>query len=364
MAFGLSLSLFIATSLLIKKNAGIQDKILLIWVIILGLVIILAFYEDFNLAHGFPFPFVFIFRGPLAFLHGPLFYLFVFYSINHSNSFNKVHLYHFLPFMISFILIAQRHLLGDHEILESLGNAFHRDIRYLIPKALIVFSIASYSFLAFRKLLKKRHTGGSTTQSNIRALKLFALIIFISSFLNIGIGLAQAFAADFDSHHTYVALHLYLSLILFIIGILVLHYPNSSVETSPNCHTHPVSHEEKLVRLHQEMLAIFEKQKPYLQHDLSLPDLARMLGTNDHYLSQSINRHTGMNFFDLINSYRVNEFKSLLRKPESNCKRILDLAYDSGFNSKTSFNRSFKKLTGMTPSEYRLVHCQACLEVY
>lgn len=90
----------------------------------------------------------------------------------------------------------------------------------------------------------------------------------------------------------------------------------------------------------------------YLIEDLTISAFAHELGIEPHQLSRFLNVHLNTTYTDLINSYRVHEAKSLLiNKPEDS---ILDIAFSSGFNSKASFNRIFKKMAGMTPSEYRL----------
>src|SRR5690625_577176 len=93
--------------------------------------------------------------------------------------------------------------------------------------------------------------------------------------------------------------------------------------------------------------------KPYLESDLTLPKLAEELDLSTHHLSQVINEMHGKNFFNFINKYRVAEVKRKIQDPEFQNYSLLGIAYESGFNSKSAFNRVFKNVTGMTPSEYR-----------
>ena len=92
-------------------------------------------------------------------------------------------------------------------------------------------------------------------------------------------------------------------------------------------------------------------EKPYLNSSLRLHDLAERLDFPHHYISQVINNLDGENFADFINKYRIEEAKKLLLEP--NQKKIIHVAYDSGFNNKASFNNAFKRFTGMAPSEFR-----------
>lgn len=96
-----------------------------------------------------------------------------------------------------------------------------------------------------------------------------------------------------------------------------------------------------------------EKEKPYLMPALTLDKLAAQLKMQPRILSHLINRHFACNFFEFINSYRVEESKRMLADPLCAEKNMLDLMYDVGFNSKASFNTLFKKKVGMTPSEFR-----------
>lgn len=93
--------------------------------------------------------------------------------------------------------------------------------------------------------------------------------------------------------------------------------------------------------------------KPYLEANLSLPELANKLEIPSHHLSRVINEQFGMNFFDFINQYRIDEVKSKIGNPKYAHLSLLGIAFDSGFNTKSAFNRVFKKITGLTPSEYK-----------
>lgn len=96
-----------------------------------------------------------------------------------------------------------------------------------------------------------------------------------------------------------------------------------------------------------------ENEKLYLDPKLTLPVLSKTTAIPVRYISQVINEELNKNFNDFINSYRVSECKKLLNKNEENSKNILEAAYQSGFNSKSSFYDAFKKETGLTPSQYK-----------
>jgi len=99
------------------------------------------------------------------------------------------------------------------------------------------------------------------------------------------------------------------------------------------------------------LLKLIEKEELYLNGKLSLKDVADRLIISNNYLSQIINQKTGKNFFRFINEYRVEKAKQLLAG-NAGKYTILSIAYDCGFNSKSSFNTIFKEYTGKTPSEF------------
>jgi AraC-like DNA-binding protein len=100
------------------------------------------------------------------------------------------------------------------------------------------------------------------------------------------------------------------------------------------------------------LIKYMKEKMPYREESLTLNQVAEDLNIHANNLSQVINKKEGCNFRDFINSFRVEEVKKRLLKPESKDKNILSIAYESGFNSKSAFNLIFKKHTHMTPSEY------------
>ncbi|MEO0779696.1 MAG: AraC family transcriptional regulator, partial [Bacteroidota bacterium] len=102
----------------------------------------------------------------------------------------------------------------------------------------------------------------------------------------------------------------------------------------------------------ERLVELMEREKPYLNPRLTLSDLASLLNTNVHQLSRLINEGFAVNFYDFVNGYRVREFKRRVILPEYQSQTFLAIAFSVGFNSKTAFNRSFKKLTNSTPRQF------------
>ena len=91
-------------------------------------------------------------------------------------------------------------------------------------------------------------------------------------------------------------------------------------------------------------------ETPYLDPELTLPALAQRLGTNASILSAVINNAFGRNFNDFVNGYRVEAVKKMLQDPANSHYSLLGIGLACGFNSKSTFNRVFKKMTGSAPS--------------
>ena len=109
---------------------------------------------------------------------------------------------------------------------------------------------------------------------------------------------------------------------------------------------------EEIENYKNQLTKLMHANLPYLNADLKSKDLAEKLGVSPKVLSQVINQSFNQNFFDFINTFRCEEVKSVLQGPDKKIT-IIEAMYQSGFNSKSSFNKEFKKLTGQTPSEFK-----------
>jgi len=98
---------------------------------------------------------------------------------------------------------------------------------------------------------------------------------------------------------------------------------------------------------------LMQSQEPFLDPTLNIQQLADLLNIPAKELSQLINVHMGQNFFNLINNYRIKKAQEILRDPNKQAVTVLEILYEVGFNSKSSFNTAFKKHAGTTPTQYR-----------
>ncbi len=155
---------------------------------------------------------------------------------------------------------------------------------------------------------------------------------------------------------------LFLSFVLYAIGYFALRQPEifsgemrAALASMPAASKYQKSTlttgkaEEYLHKL-QEFMA---RQKPHRDSGLNLPGLAKMLALPPHHLSQIINEKLQQNFFEFVNRHRVAEAQQLLRDPARAHLNIAEIGFTAGFSSISAFNAAFKKITGITPSQFR-----------
>lgn len=229
----------------------------------------------------------------------------------------------------------------------------------------IAISLSGIIYVAWTVILLKKHRRKTRGQfSNLEKVSLNWL-----RFLTIGLGGIWFLVAVFSNDLlVYAGVVIFVFLIAFF-GVRQTHIfahneTSAAVETEADSEIITGNNEQRKKysksglteelseKLHKSLREIMIKEAPYRKSDLSINELSSQLGVHPNYLSQIINGKEGKNFYDFVNTYRVEEFKRLITIPENRQITLLSLAFDCGFNSKSSFNRYFKKTTGKTPSEY------------
>ncbi len=115
---------------------------------------------------------------------------------------------------------------------------------------------------------------------------------------------------------------------------------------------------EESKRIYRTLIRHMENQKPFLDPNIKLSEIAHQIGTKPHHLSRAVNENYEGNFMDFVNKYRIDEAKSILIHKDTQTLKMLAVAMESGFGNKVSFYKSFRKFTGVLPSEFKSQHQQ------
>ncbi len=298
----------------------------------------------------------------------PLLYLFILSVVYNDFRLKTVHLLHALVFLLYNIILVPNYYLLDNEAKLIFVNSaeFHSSLEsklnYLLLhlQEITYLVLSFYIILRYRKLLLENYA--SASMMNFRWLLTFITLVTIYTllalaknlFLLIGVQNVYAYLLVF----TALAMLICLSWIViralqspeFFRGIdSRLQLVRSLVDAESDSNEHSPKTISRIARLKEYMIG----QKPYLDAGLTLHQLARQLNMEDRDLSVLINRVLKKHFFDFVNSYRIEHAMKLLRDPDNKELTILEVLYDVGFNSKSSFNTAFKKHTSQTPSDYR-----------
>jgi len=151
----------------------------------------------------------------------------------------------------------------------------------------------------------------------------------------------------------------YISMLLYISGFVVVsrqinaHQEAEKGEIQKPKYEKSSLSEDKKTEILNKVTVLLEREKYFSRKTLSLAVLAKAVNEPPHYVSQVINEKLDKNFFDLIASYRISEARVLLHNKELDQLTIEEIAEQVGYNSKAAFNKTFKTITGVTPSEYR-----------
>ncbi len=354
--------------LILQKKKALHDKILICWLLYLSLytgIYGLFYNELFTDFHLLSVSFI-----SLLLLHGPFLFFYISALIDHKDRFRKEKLLHFIPFILFnlYIVIAS----FSPEISEQI-NLDHTESAHGAPLLLNVFLLLTvisgpFYFIISILLLKKLDINifnNFSTYENVnldwlrRLVYTFGLIWTVLMIFATIHHVFQMFSWIFCTH----GLTLSLSAFIILIGYyglkqkeIFIQYPNLNTEyvTEPKTkYAGMLLKNEDIEQYVSKIRHFMAAEKPYLDADLTLPELANRLDIPSHHLSRVINEHFGINFFDFINQYRIEEVKARIDNPEYRNLSLLGIAFDSGFNTKSAFNRVFKKMTGFTPSEYR-----------
>ena len=312
-------------------------------------------------------PHLFFIGSSFTILWGPILYFYV-KSLTYKNfRFKKMDLWHALPFLLHFsylTIIFHLHTAETKRILISSQSVMPYNlsiyIEFFINVSILVYTVAAWRIIINYRLAIK------DTLSSIEKVKLSWLIFVLSGFFVkwtfdvwyfIGFVITGKFLL-LPLIFSRIALFLFLNIMIF----KVLRQPQlfCGIEESKKEKKYSLSKtvsKQYIAKLSRFM----EKSKPYLDPEITLFDLADKVNIPARSLSEVVNLHLGQNFYEFINGYRIKESQKILTDPSSPQRTVLEILYQVGFNSKSAFNNTFKKTTGMTPSQFRQLNLQSQL---
>ena len=364
---GIFLCFFFQFLLLTKKKATTPDRILAVWMFVFG-IHIFSYYLHW-LGYWEVYPHLSGIHHPFPLLHGPFLYLYILFSVRGDQHFNWQNYIHFVPallfyvYMIPFLFFytEDQKLMVNHGEIDDYSGFITFSIFAFITSA-VCYAVASYRLLYRYEYLSKQNFA-YTESIDLNWLKVVIwgmgmtfVIATVFIILETGLGVSFNFNTDLVFFVLIIAF-------IFYLGYSGIRYKNifaDNLDLNHRIYEPRATREyersglkpEVASRYHQNLLELMKTSKPHLEPKLTLSNLADELEISVNHLSQVINQYEGKNFFDFVNSFRVEEFKKRALDPANQNYSILAIALDSGFNSKSSFNQVFKKITGKTPSQY------------
>ncbi|MDV7185807.1 helix-turn-helix domain-containing protein [Lutibacter sp. TH_r2] len=352
--------IFYILVILFSKSKQINSILLLLFILTLCLSLVPVLLNML-----FYFPPLWL-NTSFGLLWGPLLYFYIVSLLKEKINFNYL-IFHLVPFLVFFTLTVffEYNILPQPPNVELPPNLSNTNSK-LIFTIIQNISLLGYSLVALFILDKhnkniKNHFSYTDARLTIR-WSYIIIIFFVSAYLLVAFTMLFTFdltrIIPIDLHLLLIAIFIY---ILGYLGIKqqpvylnMLEKDNVKVEAIGKEKYVKNKLDEDLKNEYLSKLVDYlKREKPYLQPKLSIDDLSEALEIPKHFISQIINNSLNHTFYSLINSYRVEEVKQRIIDDKQGKYTLLAIAFDSGFNSKSGFNKNFKLETGMTPFEFK-----------
>lgn len=360
---GIVLAFFLGFLLFSKKDKVFTDNILSLWLIFIG-IHLSGYFLNYK-GYWDIYPHLIGITAPLPFLYGPFLYLYVIYSIKSKSNLKKKDYIHFAPALISYIYMIPFYFFYSVKEKIQVDKGLIDDFGFFSNIMLIGFVLSGigYSVLSYRKLVHRENVVeenfSNSNRINMSWLR-YSIIGIVSVFITAAVVIV--FREILGFQFPFNADILFYSI---IVGFVV--YVGYSGIRQQDLFSNTPLNEEVLIqsgseyknsslkldvaiKKHNELLELMKEDKPFLNPKLVLNELAQSLSISTNHLSQIINQYEHVNFHDFVNKYRVEEF--ILKAQNNKSYSLLGHAFDSGFNSKSTFNSVFKKFKSVTPSQY------------
>lgn len=322
---------------------------------------------------------------PLIFLYGPLMYLAFSYMTANITKIKAEHFFHFLPFIAySFLLTPFFLKTGATKIF--LYEHYVKGVAYIdfFPHLMMfvkVLMFLIYSIIPFMFVLKFKNTVVTfySTVDTVKLLKqqIIAVSYFLCSLILVYCLFVYFNGPDFIRPDIPQTFFYPLAGVFFMTAVFSfadplflkctvstadLKFEKETAEDIENNEGNDPKYKKNRIpddmaqRSLAELKDLMNSKKPFTDSALTLVDLAGMLHIRPYHLSQIINSRLGENFYVFINTARVKYAADIMKDPANSNKSILEIAYLSGFNSKSAFNTYFKEIFNETPGKFRKKH--------
>ena len=347
---GIGIAVFIEFLLISKKKKSASDLILTLWMFLILVHLFLLYIHMTEDVYNFPM--LLGIELPLPLLHGVFLYFYVAFLTNQLPEKRKALVLHFVPASVTYLYLIPFFFLPADQKIQVYRNHGAGHELFNIVKSYAI-GVSGLCYVIWSAILLKRHRNTIRDQfSDLDNVNLQWL-----QTLTIGMGGIWFLVIFFQNE---VLVMTGIVIFVFLIGFFGVRQADifapvqSAADGDEKKKKYPKSGltEEVSGKLHQSLIRLMSEDALYRKSDLLINDLAAKLGVHPNYLSQIINQKEKKNFYDFVNTYRLEEFKRLIALQKNQQFTLLSLAYDCGFSSKSSFNRYFKKATGRTPSEY------------
>jgi AraC-like DNA-binding protein len=314
-------------------------------------------------------------RFNISLFMGPTLYLYVKTAIYDDFTLKIKHLVHTIPYAIACLVMIPNFFSVDNASKQLWYDNFTDVPELTFIHFMTVVQFGLYLLIIYKHLIRYRKVVVENYSDADRLNKnwLTQLIYLFTLSYIIGLGRIYFRFSDFYEYERLVLTILITSVLLSICWILwqALHKPNlltgvsSTIEVideqvasqeNSSVPTISVIETEKYDAIVLRLRDYMQQSKPFLDPSLSIDTLAKLINLPGSEISLTINRIIGQHFFDFVNLYRINLAAEMLIANEQQQKTILEILYEVGFNSKSSFNTAFKKHLLMTPSQYRKLH--------
>ncbi|MET1260249.1 helix-turn-helix domain-containing protein [Flagellimonas sp. DF-77] len=283
---------------------------------------------------------------------GPLIYFYTRSLVFERPPFSRVDLLHFVPVFLQLLLYLVLQT-GDYGFRRWFWMEVHEPYTYNLEFNLSLLSLVIYLFKSYR-LLGGYQTWIKDQFSEISKInldwlrKFFVAMIILSFFWFLEAFLRTLF--DYFPDAIFTAFPMGILVLFLAAGGLRQHQVGgtSKMAIDPGRPMTPPIDQQVL----QSIVEAMEKRRYFLDPELSLKTFSQQVGLNDRVVSNTINGGLKMPFIDFVNKHRIDTFMQLSKTEEVNRLSLLGMALESGFNSKSTFNRVFKKMTGESPSQH------------